>query len=222
MKPARSTQSSARQAYAYIKERVIGGEYTAGARLTEEQLAQDLGTSRTPVREAMRMLVAEGFLYFKPNHGTFVQSWTVDELRDIFDMRVLLESEVAAHAARNMNDPAVARLRLIQHELESCVEREMNESTFDQMAVLNRDFHNVIIEVSANARLESMLANVVELPIALRTYHRYNRAQLERSLRHHHELIDAFSARDADWARDVMSCHIRSARFALLGSGEQK
>jgi len=219
MRSNRSAQSSAKQAYTHIKERVISGAYGAGERLTEVQLAQDLGTSRTPVREAMRLLVAEGFLYFRPNHGTFVRAWSADEIRDIFDLRLLLESEIAANAARHISGKALAQLRMVQANLEACG-AQVNEATLNEMNNLNRDFHRIIGEASENARLSSMLANAIEVPIVQRTFRRYNRAQLERSFQHHRELIDALSCRDAEWARDIMSCHIRSAKFAMLRNGE--
>jgi DNA-binding transcriptional regulator YhcF (GntR family) len=93
----------ARQAYRYIRERVISGAYAPGSRLTEEQLARELGVSRTPVREAVRQLAADGALVLKPNYGIFVGAWSRDEIAQLFDLRVMLESEITALAATNIS-----------------------------------------------------------------------------------------------------------------------
>jgi len=99
-------ESSASQALAYIRERLMSGEFAAGTRLTEERLARDLGISRTPVREAIRTLVADGFLTFRPNAGAFVAEWSDEDIRQIFDLRTILESQIAEAAALTATDLA--------------------------------------------------------------------------------------------------------------------
>ncbi|NPC56966.1 GntR family transcriptional regulator [Caenimonas soli] len=210
--------STAAQACAHIKEMVMSGAYASGMRLTEEQLAGELGTSRTPVREAMRQLVADGFLYFKPNSGTFVKAWTSDEVREIFDLRLLLESEVAAEAAVHIDAGQLKQLRALQKEIEAqgC---DMTEANLARISALNRKFHRLLGDASRNTRLVTQLANCIEVPIVQKTFRLYDQGQLARSFHHHRELLDALSARDREWARMVMGCHIRSAKFVLLSQG---
>ena len=208
--------NAADQAYAYVRERVISGDFAAGMRLTEWQIADALGTSRTPVREAMRRLVGDGILRFQPNYGTFVGSWTAKEIGELFDLRALLESEVAGEAARCISDEQLGRLKALQDRIE---ERgiELGRDNIERIAGHNREFHRIIAEASDRPRTVKMLTDAIEAPVVQQTFARYTAAQLQRSFHHHRELIDAFSARDTAWARDTMSCHVRAARFALLG-----
>ena len=207
--------SVASQAHAYIRDRVVSGAFPPGSRLTEEQLARDLGVSRTPVREAMRMLVSDGVLVFKPNRGTFVGAWSRDEIAQLFDLRVVLESEITALAAARMSDAETAALAKTQDELESrgC---DLSTDNLARIARLNRAFHRIVAEASHKRRFVAMLANAIEMPIVQQTFRRYSPAQMARSFAHHRELIDAFRVRDAGWARNVISCHIHAAKHACL------
>lgn len=113
------TASSAKQAYTFIREQILNGTYGEGMRLTEQQFSDQLGLSRTPVREAMRLLVADGFLHFQPNSGTFVRTWDAAEIAAVYDARTLVESELAAQAARHMTPEIVQRLQALHDEIES-------------------------------------------------------------------------------------------------------
>lgn len=208
-------ETVAARIYGAVKQQIIEGRYAPGARITEQQVAAEFNTSRTPVREAMRLLVADGFAVFKPNSGTVVREWSREQMREIFDLRVLIESEIAATAALHITDDELAELMRLQDEIESHGQRSRRESG-SRIGPLNREFHRVIAQASRNERLASMLASAIEMPIVQRTFSRYSRRQLERSFGHHRELIDAFAVRDAAWARAVMSCHIHSAKQAML------
>lgn len=208
--------NAADQAYAYVRERVVSGDFEAGRRLTEWQIADALGTSRTPVREAMRRLVGDGILRFQPNYGTFVGSYSAKEIGELFELRALLESEVASAAARGISREQIGQLQALQDRIE---ERglDLERRNIERIGGLNREFHRIIAEASDNPRMVAMLTNAIEAPVVQQTFRRYSTEQLQRSFHHHRELIDAFGARDTAWARDAMSCHVRAARFAMLG-----
>lgn len=208
--------SAADQAYAHVRERLIAGDYASGTRLTEWMIADELGTSRTPVREAMRRLVGDGFLKFRPNHGTFVQTWSTKDIEELFDLRGLLESEIAGTAAGRMAASQIESLAGLQDRIE---ERgaDLGHENLSRIAMLNRDFHQLIAQASESARLVGMLTNAIEAPVVQQTFRRYSQAQLQRSFHHHRELIDAFRVGDSAWAQAAMRCHVRAARFAMLG-----
>jgi DNA-binding GntR family transcriptional regulator len=210
------TASAADQAYAYVRERVISGDFAAGTRLTEWQIADALGTSRTPVREAMRRLVSDGFLRFQRNYGTFVGSFTSREIGELFETRALLEAEVAAAAARHITEAQVEQLAALQEQIEARG-LDLDRHNIARISPLNREFHRIISQASDSPRMVAMLTNAIEAPVVQQTFSRYTAAQLQRSFQHHRELVDAFRARDSAWARDAMSCHVRAARFAMLG-----
>jgi DNA-binding GntR family transcriptional regulator len=209
-------QSSASQALAYIRKRLMSGQFAAGTRLREEALARDLGISRTPVREAIRTLVADGFLQFKPNAGAFVAEWSGEEIRQLFDLRTLLESEIAEAAALSMTPAQLAELEEIQARLDR-LGAGKGARAIDQRNALNRRFHGVIAEASGRTRLAAALNSAISMPVVQQTFRRYGPQHMRRSLAHHHELLDAFRARDPQWARAVMTAHIRAALAAMLG-----
>ena len=112
-------ETVAARIYGAIKEQIIDGRYPPGARITEQNVAAQFQTSRTPVREAMRQLVADGFALFKPNSGTVVLQWSPDEVRLIFELCVFIESEIAGHAAARITDDEIAELARIQDAIEA-------------------------------------------------------------------------------------------------------
>jgi DNA-binding GntR family transcriptional regulator len=210
--------NASEQIYFSLKERLAVGEFKPGMRLTEEQIAAELGSSRTPVREAMRRLVADGLLEFRRNYGTFVSTLTTKDIGQLFDIRMTLESEVAAAAATSFSAIGIAELTVIQNEIEA-FGADISVANLERINPLNRRFHKIISDEANNTRLANMLNNAIELPIVRQTLRRYTKEQLQRSFNHHRELIDAFSMHDVAWAKNVMCCHVRSAKFALLVKG---
>jgi len=202
--------------YGAVKQKISEGHYAPGSRITEQQIAAEFDTSRTPVREAMRLLVADGLVLFKPNSGTVVREWTSQQMEQLFDARMLIESELAAAAALHIEADALSSLELIQQEIELCAANPGSPDT-PRIGRLNREFHRVLAASSRNDRLVAMLANAMEVPVVQQTFRRYTPSQLRRSSGHHRELLDALAVRDAAWARSIMSCHILAAKHALLG-----
>lgn len=210
-------ETIAARIYGAVKEQIIEGRYAPGSRITEQQVAAEFQTSRTPVREAMRLLVADGFVLFKSNSGTIVREWSPEQMRQVFDARILIESEVAAAAALHISDADIAELKRLQDEIEASASSLRGGDT-TRIGRLNREFHRTFAQASRNERLVAMLASAMEMPIVQQTFRRYTPEQLQRSFCHHRELIDAFIARDSAWARSVMSCHIQAAKHSLLDS----
>ena len=199
-----------------VKAQIVDGRLPPGSRITEQQLAAEFNTSRTPVREALRQLVADGFALFKPNSGTVVRQWSAQQMREIFDLRVLVESEIASHAAQRFDDGGMAELLRLQDQIEA-QGADTSAANTARIGRLNRNFHRQIALASQNERLVTMLASAIEMPIVQQTFNRYSARQLARSFGHHRELIDAFVAHDGAWAKSVMCCHIHSAKQTLLG-----
>ncbi|VCU69861.1 HTH-type transcriptional repressor CsiR [Pigmentiphaga humi] len=210
-----SRAPSVQQAYAHVRDGIMSGKFPEGARVTEKEVSEALGLSRTPVREGLRLLVADGFLVLRPNAGATVRAWSDQEIRDLYAARILIESELAALAATRMSADTLAELREIEDEMESRGP-DTSAANLDRISALNRTFHARIYDSAGNARLRTMRAKAVDIKIILRTRRSYDRDRLARTFQHHRELIDAFTARDPEWARAAMHCHLRSAQFALL------
>ncbi len=208
---------AAQRAYEHLRERLLAGEFPAGARLPEEELAAAADVSRTPVREALHRLHAEGLVEFVPNRGAHVASWTERDLDEIFGLRALLESHAAELAASRIGTAELRRLATLQDRMDSAGRRGGTRG-LDRVAELNNELHQIIREGADNRRLVTLIGSVVQSPLVHRTFRRYTPEALERSFAHHRELIVALTARDPAWAASVMRSHVLAARDALLGT----
>lgn len=201
--------SAAERAYEKIRGQILAGRYAAGARLREEELSADLGMSRTPIREALRRLSAEGIVEFSTNRGAQITSWSDEELNEIFDLRALLESYAARRAAEGMTRESLARLDELAGAMEELV---ASGGSLERLAQLNNEFHEILLLNSRSPQLVTFARAIVQVPLVHRTFRRYSRADLMRSALQHRELVDACRAGDGQWAEAVMRSHILSAR----------
>lgn len=198
-----------------VKNGILAGDFAAGTFLREEAVAGQLAVSRTPVREAFRRLVSEGWLEAAPNRGARVVEWTESDVDEVFELRAALEPLMARRAAQRI---CAARLRSLE-TLAGDMERlavEDSATARDQITGLNQQFHAHIAEAAESPRIHRILQGVVQVPVARRSFHHYTSEELARSMAHHRELIGAMTAMDGQWAAAVMKTHILAARWAHL------
>jgi DNA-binding GntR family transcriptional regulator len=191
-----------------VRELILRGDFAAGARLGEVELAERLGVSRTPVREALARLASEGLVEIVPNRGARVSSWTVAELEEVFDLRAALEPRLTALAVPNAGPADVDALDDLAHR--------MLGAELDDLVPLNRAFHGRLVELAAHPAMAGALAGAIHAPIVLRNFHAYDDASLRRSLAHHVEIAAAVRAGDPVWAQAVMTAHIHNARAVMV------
>jgi DNA-binding GntR family transcriptional regulator len=207
--------TSAERVAGTLRAAILHGELPAGARLGEVELAERLGVSRTPVREALSRLAAEGLVDVTANRGARVATWTVAELEGVFDLRTVLEPELTAHAVPAATPADAAELdRLAARMLD--VGCPGPDQDLDALVPLNRAFHDRLVALAGQPALAAALAAAVQTPIVRRNFHTYDEASLRRSLAHHVEIAAAVRAGDAGWARAVMTAHIRNARAVMV------
>jgi DNA-binding GntR family transcriptional regulator len=197
------------QAYAKIRAHVLSGAARPSEQLTEDQLAQIAGVSRTPVREAVRRLEDELLLVRSDTKRLFVADWSRDDIEEMFALRQMLECHAAERAAARLSREQIAQLEAVNTELKAAT--ELPSPDVARFLEANRAFHEVIVEAAQSPRLGQMLAKLVEAPVVVRTARTYSPDDLRQSARDHDELIAAFAARDPDWARAVMGSHLRRA-----------
>ncbi|HSJ78461.1 MAG TPA: GntR family transcriptional regulator [Erythrobacter sp.] len=188
---------------------LLSGEVKAGEQLTEDQLTQITGVSRTPVREAVRRLEDELLLVRSDTKRMFVADWSRDDIEEMFALRQMLECHAAERAARRLSVAQIDKLEAVNRALKEAIEHPVPDVA--QFLETNRRFHDAIIDAAHSPRLAQMLGRLVEAPVVLRTARNYSLEDLRQSARDHDELIAAFAARDADWARAVMGSHLRRA-----------
>ena len=199
----------------------MGGSLAPGARLGEVELADRLGVSRTPVREALSRLAAEGLVQITPNRGARVATWTVAELEGVFDLRSVLEPRLTAYAVPNARPADVDDLEELAVRM-LAVGSPGPRQDLDALVPLNRAFHDRLIALAGHPTLATALAAAIHPPIVRRNFHTYDDASLRRSLAHHVEIVAAVRAGDPDWACAVMTAHIRNARAVMVRAAHQQ
>ncbi|MBA2528368.1 MAG: GntR family transcriptional regulator [Euzebyales bacterium] len=204
----------AERAYLEIRARVLAGDYPGGSRLREEELAKAVGVSRTPVREALRRLDAEGLVEFVPNRGAHVAAWSEDDLAEIFGLRTVLEGYGARLCARKVAASDLEELCALAEQMESLASRGV-DGHYDEMAVLNHRFHRLVIEAAGNKRLAGLLDSLVQFPLQHRTLRQYSDERLARSMAQHRELVQALATGDGEWAEAAMRAHVLGAQHSL-------
>jgi DNA-binding GntR family transcriptional regulator len=202
------------KAYQAVRDGIIAGRYRPSTRITEQEVAAAAGVSRTPVREALRRLHAEGLVDFTPNQGAMVTTWTAADADEIFELRALLEGFGAARAATRATSAQIAELRRLA-ELQYEESRLRTDGCLERIGELNSQFHRRLQEAASSARLGRALAALLEAPLIMKTFLNYTPDDLQRSAAHHLELVRALEARDAEWAASVMRSHVLAARRTL-------
>lgn len=207
--------TSVERALSSLHDLILGGELMPGARLGEMELAQRLGVSRTPVREALSRLAAEGLVEIVPNRGARVTTWTVAELEGVFELRVSLEPQLTGYAAAKVTQDDIDALDDLARQMLT-VGGPGPGQDLDALVPLNRAFHDRLIQAGDHPALATALAAAIHPPIVRRNFHTYDEASLRRSLAHHAEIVAALRAGDARWAQAVMTAHIGNARAVMI------
>jgi DNA-binding GntR family transcriptional regulator len=202
-----------------IRQAIVDGRLEPGQRLKEEELARELGISRTPVREALLVLQTEGLVVAEPNRGAMVREHDASDLDDLYQLRALLEGYAARRAATRVTEEALDSLR------ESCDRFEALASGGELREIVRENlfFHNTILDLAGSERLKDMVRKVVELPLVYRSYVWYTPEQQQISAHYHRQIVKALAARDPERAELVLKEHIFEARDLLvahLSAGE--
>ena len=195
-----------------IRALILSGELSPGERLSEEALAERCGTSRTPVRDALRRLEAELLVVKSESQRSFVADWSLSDVADAFELRAMLEGYAARRAAERMTEATIEQLRTCNSKIYTVTRGEKPDIT--EFLEHNRKFHEIILETADSRRLTSLIGSLIEQPVVWRTAHHYGREAFKRSHSEHEDLLAAFARRDGAWAQAIMSGHIRRAFHA--------
>lgn len=198
-------------AYRFIRAAIISGDLRSGEALQEAKLAERIGVSRTPVREALSRLSNEGLVVLERYRRGQVASFSQADVAEIFRLRAKLESHGARRAATRITAEQIAHLESVEAEMEAHfaeVGWHKHLARFDE---LNNVFHGTIAAAADSPRLERILASSLELPASIfNIYSEPVDDRTRRTHRQHHEILSALRARNADWAEAAMSAHLLS------------
>ena len=213
--------SQGQDAYQRLIAQIRAGSLRPGDRLTETDLAMRLGISRTPVREAIRALEADGLVVHIPRVGASIRRLGYSEVTELYEMRMVLEGTAARLAARMASEVELAELDTIS--------QEMAEAQADDLRLyeLNRQFHRTLLNAARNRFLIDAVAGLEKTLLILGPSTMEDSARAAEAQTEHEALLTALHNRDAEAAEALMRHHIRAAhrirlrQFRSDDSGEQ-
>ncbi|ASR37498.1 GntR family transcriptional regulator [Prauserella marina] len=196
--------------YQAMQELIISRQLAPGQHLVESELAEMLGVSRQPIREALQLLNSEGWVDLRPGYGAFVHAPTDTEVDQLLVVRAALEAESARLAALGADEEGVAKLRKLCAQGEAAVEAD----DIDGMVAANADLHRCVTELSGN---QVLLDFVSQVDRRVRWYYQpIARHRGSKSWQEHAKLIDAIEKGDADGAAKIMREHTERTRQSYL------
>lgn len=203
--------------YRVIKDRILSQEIEVGSRLRDEEIAQQLGVSRTPVREAVLRLSREGLVEIIPRSGTRVRTFSEEDLEHIFDLRIALEALAIRKAVARIEPEQIKRLRSMHVKAELALQQGDAKPALE----FDTQMHRVILEASGNPRLQEIMVTINDYVALFRNIGArtpYHRGYTYR----HREIIRALERRDPDMGARMLSEHIEVAKKELFRDFRQR
>ena len=199
-----------------LRQAILKGELKPGERLMEIALAEKLGVSRTPIREAMRKLELEGLVVMIPRRGAQVANITEKDLNDVLEVRITLENMAIEKACANMTDADIRKLE----QAAEVFQTSTAEGDLVKMAEADVNFHEVIYEAADNKRLMQVLNNLREQIYRYRVEYLKEGETRDVLVKEHEELTKAIRERDVERAKQLSFQHIENQRMAIMRSIE--
>lgn len=194
-----------------LRQRIFAHELQPGAWVDEQALAEQYGISRTPLREALKILSAEGLVHIKPRRGCFVAELTPDDLDEIFPIMAMLEGRVAYEAALKAGPDELKRLDALHGKLE----KHAAARDVDRYYEVNYAFHDALQELAGNRWLQHMIGDLRKLLRLSRHRSLKLEGRQQESLAEHRALMAALHRRDAEAAEEIMKNHLLAQLVAL-------
>ena len=197
-----------------IRERILKGEYRIGEKIKETQIATELQVSRTPIREAFKLLETEGLIDYIPNRGCFAKGFTKQDIEDIYAVRKALEVLSVEWAVNRITDEEVARLQEQSDLMEFYTSRKESKKVLE----INSDFHGIIYNAAGSRFMAQVLRSYKEyIERTRQVIHSEQREYLDEILTEHKAILDAIKDRDLERAKAAMAEHLdgsqRRAKF---------
>ncbi|TAK53977.1 MAG: GntR family transcriptional regulator [Gammaproteobacteria bacterium] len=196
-----------------LRARILARELAPGAWIDEQALAAELGISRTPLREALKVLAAEGLVAMKLRRGAYVAEVTPPELAEIFHVLGVLESDAAAAVAEHASDTGLAELAAIHAELETTT------GDRDAFFAANERFHRRLLELAGNRWRQQIVTDLRRVMKLTRHQSLQREGRIAASLDEHRRILAALQARDAASAQALTRAHIAEGERAALPYG---
>lgn len=197
-----------------LRQAILKGELKPGERLMEIALADRLGVSRTPIREALRKLELEGLVVMIPRRGAQVADITEKDLNDVLEVRIALENLAILKACKCMTEDQIGKLLAAAQEFE----KTTKEGNLVRMAEADVAFHDVVYEAAENVTLNQVQNNLREQIYRYRVEYLKDEEMRNQLVREHEELYEAIKERDVEKAQGISFRHIENQRRGIIRS----
>lgn len=202
-----------------MREAIISGVLEPGERLMEIQLADEMGVSRTPVREAIRKLELEGFVVMVPRKGAYVAGVSLKDIADVFEIRAALEGLAAGLAAERATEEEIEQMERLVYWPEN------EELTLEKIVEFDTDFHAWVYKASRNQRLVQILENLWEQIQRFRSTSLAVPGRLKEAILEHRGIVEAIVNHNVEEAQERATLHIATAEnvmFQAFGNSNRK
>jgi DNA-binding GntR family transcriptional regulator len=193
-----------------LRQQIFARELEPGSWIDEQKLAADYGISRTPLREALKVLAAEGLVTMKVRRGAYVTEMSAEDVKQIYHLLGLLESDAAGVVARHASDEQLRELRTLHDKLEKQVRQR------DAFFATNELFHIRLLQMSGNRWLEQTVHDLRKVMKLNRHHSLFRQGRLAESLAEHREVMQAIERRDAEGAVRLMRRHFDNGLAAAV------
>jgi DNA-binding GntR family transcriptional regulator len=191
-----------------LRARILAHTLAPGSWIDEQALAADFGISRTPMREALKVLAAEGLVTMKLRRGAYVTEVSERDLAEVYQLLAVLESDAAGVVAAQASDAQIAELEALHARLEASVENR------DAFFAANEHFHMRLLEVADNRWRNQLVADLRKVMKLNRHHSLFKQGRLEASLDEHRQIMRALKARNAARVRQLMQRHFANGKEA--------
>ncbi len=199
-----------------LRDAIRKGILKPGERLMEIQLAEELGVSRTPVREAIRKLELEGYVIMMPRRGTYVANLSIRDVNEVFEIRTSLDSLASGLAAERITDEELERLQRLLVLIGEYIET----NDMEKIVETDTEFHDLLYQASRNTRLVGIIFNLREQLTRFRTTSMGFPGRLAATLEEHRRIVEAIAQGDVKEAQAAAEYHMEKSEQTLLASME--
>ncbi len=204
--------------YRALKTEIIKGSLKPGTKLSEGKIAEQIGVSRTPVREALKELAAEGFVKMNPNQAVVVSNASVEDVQEVLQIRGVLEGLAARLATKMISEEEIKELETYQKQMEYYTKKD-DVLAFSEM---DAEFHELILNVCGNNRLIQIRKNLSDQAHRYRIRSLSVPGRLKYSLKEHQEIVEALKRKNAEQADRLSQKHIENVLANILAHKEKE
>ena len=191
-----------------LRQRIFQRTLEPGSWIDELKIAEEYGISRTPLREALKVLAAEGLVTMKVRRGAYVTEVSTQDLRDVYHLLSLLESDAAGVVATTASDAELAELRALHTQLEAAAHADAGgAANTDRFFAINEQFHMRLLSIASNRWRDQMVADLRKVMKLNRHHSLLKTGRIAESLAEHRAILDALLARDAERTQRCMRAH---------------